>query len=133
MNTAWDKLVSENLLNSNLFSGVCLLSNEKTDIYSWGNLTQLSQVDIATCFAIFCNSESCGSFSVTVVDDKEQIESFNIYHKTHISIYGTSTGKKCGIIVSRLQHGLLVATFTNRVQSHQAISAVERFTGMLRF
>ncbi|XP_005093764.1 uncharacterized protein LOC101859084 isoform X2 [Aplysia californica] len=135
MTSTWETFVSDNLLDSNLFSGVCLLSNQRDVIFSHGSLTKLSQAEIDQFFQSF----SCGetdpcyrSFHLSA-GKAQGSESYKIYYRTHISLYATSAGNRSGLTVSKLEQGIFLTLFHKPVLPQRAISVVERFTGMLRF
>lgn len=135
MNTSWEIFVFDNLLKSDLFSGVCLLSNQGNIIYSHGHLTKLKQTETQQFFHSFnCGTfEPCHrSFNLSLKREGKQ-ESFKIYYRTHISLYATSAGNRSGLTVNKCQHGIFLTLFHKPVDFFKAISAVETFTGMLRF
>jgi len=135
MNASWETFIFDKLLKKNLCSGVCLLSNQKSVIYAQGDLSKLSAQEICQFFDSFTcgSSKPCHRSLNLYLERVGKEENFKIYYRTHISLYATSTGNRSCLTVSRCQHGIFLSLFHKPVDFYKAISAVETFTGMLRF
>ncbi|BFZ11712.1 hypothetical protein BsWGS_14751 [Bradybaena similaris] len=129
----WQQFITENLLQSNLFSGVCLISNQKEVIYAYGTLKAIDKTGIEQ-LNVFASrkSEESSAFLKLHLSAAARTFNFRVYYRTHISVYATTTGNQSGLTISRLPHGIFVTMFQKPTVSHKAITLVEGFTDKLR-
>ncbi|KAK7103896.1 hypothetical protein V1264_018701 [Littorina saxatilis] len=84
---SWDDFVEENLLHSNLFCGVCLLSQLGDIVYTFGQLTNLSEGETRQFLRAFQMTSQKAEqkimeegFTLTFLGEKQT--QFKIYSKT---------------------------------------------------
>ncbi|KAL8617602.1 hypothetical protein ACOMHN_033148 [Nucella lapillus] len=134
---AWEEYVKDHLLNSNLFCGVCLLSQHGEIVYTFGQLHTLPQGEAKQFVNAFKATSAAANeeqvqrgFSVTSTGHRTA--HFKIYSKTFCSIYGTSSDNRLGLTVNKLPYGVLVCLHAYPVTAARAVKQVELFCDKLR-
>ncbi|CAG5127383.1 unnamed protein product [Candidula unifasciata] len=127
----WQQFITESLLQSHLFSGLCLISNQNEVIYDYGTLKYIDKTDTKQ-LNMFVNKNTQETTACFHLGVAGRTFHFRIYYRTHVSIYATASGNQCGLTISKLPHGIFVTMFQKPTMSHKAITLVEDFTDRLR-
>ncbi|XP_025105807.1 uncharacterized protein LOC112571189 isoform X2 [Pomacea canaliculata] len=130
---SWDEFVTEHLLQSGLFSGVCLLSPQGESIYTYGSLQHLFKDDAQQFLRAFrtiskkAEEETIQKGFHLSLDLSLKNKVFKIYHKTYTSIYSVSTDNQMGLLVSKLPYAVMVCVYSSPVTSAKAVKQLEYF------
>lgn len=134
--SSWDEFLRDNLLQSNLFCGVCLISQLGEVVHTYRQLQNFTEKDTQQFLLAFRTTSQTAEQEVVqrgfVLRQGAKSTSFKIYTKTYCSIYCTSSDKKQGLIISRIPYGILICLYIYPVTAAKAVKEAELFCDKLR-